>query len=80
MLRSLIRKLPCNRSTYGLFVPSVTGRQVTIGFPLANRYISTSENVQNSDNIRTKSGDAAERVGGLPMDLINKRKLEKSSR
>ncbi|XP_013105083.2 uncharacterized protein LOC106085401 [Stomoxys calcitrans] len=71
MLRSLLTKLPRNLSTTGYAV-SNTG-----GAALNRRYISTSENVQKSDNNRTSDPD---RIGGLPLDVINKRKWQKSSR
>uniref|UniRef100_A0A1I8P502 Farnesyl pyrophosphate synthase n=1 Tax=Stomoxys calcitrans TaxID=35570 RepID=A0A1I8P502_STOCA len=71
MLRSLLTKLPRNLNTTGYAVSN------TAGAALNRRYISTSENVQKSDNNRTSDPD---RIGGLPLDVINKRKWQKSSR
>ncbi|KAL9912455.1 farnesyl pyrophosphate synthase isoform 1-T1 [Glossina fuscipes fuscipes] len=44
---------------------------------LSGRYISSSEILQNSEQVNTK---AKERIGGLPSDLVNQKKLKKTSR
>ncbi|XP_005182435.1 uncharacterized protein LOC101895546 [Musca domestica] len=85
MLNSLLRRLPRSKfllsnckATTNLARPTTGGNETT---NICNRYISTSDIVQNSDKIHTNSSpNETERIGGLPLELINKRKLENSSR
>ncbi|XP_061396816.1 uncharacterized protein LOC133332429 [Musca vetustissima] len=87
MLNSILKRLPlvitnnCNPTKLARHQTGVKGYPSQHEHTSNNRYISTSENVHNSDNIHKSSGPAdTERIGGLPLELINKRKLEQSSR
>lgn len=66
---SIIRKLPLSSVTRPLIATN------SAAAPSATKFISTSENPQNSEHM-TK----ADKIGGLPSDLVNKKKMKTTLR